>query len=106
MENAQARAILASNLRRLIDREARPGERLSIRAWALSKGLDVRLIDRLLKGKHAVTLDKLEEVAAAVNLQPWQLLYPDLDPANPPDAPISTEERTMLARLRRLLDQK
>jgi len=97
------RAILAANLRRFIDAATPPGDRPSVRAWALGKGLDVRLVDRLSKGKHAVTLDKLEEIAEACGLQAWHLLIEDLDPASPPDAPISEEERTLLRKLRRLL---
>jgi transcriptional regulator with XRE-family HTH domain len=96
---SQQRAILASNLRRMID-----AEELSVRAWALKRELDVKMIDRLTKGEHAVTLDKLEEIAQAVGLKPWMLLIEDLDPENPPDAPISDEDRRMLLRLRRLLD--
>lgn len=103
MASNDLRAILAANLRRLIEHETAPGERPSIRAWALRRELDVRLIDRLTKGEHAVTLDKLDDIAAACGLQPWQLLLEDLDPASPPDAPISTEERALLSRLRRLL---
>lgn len=94
-----SRTILATNLRRMIDTEG-----VSVRAWAMARKLDVRLIDRLAKGQHAVTLDKLEELASAIGCQPWQLLLPDFDPGNPPDAPITAEERVMLARLRRLLD--
>lgn len=94
-----SRNIVATNLRRMIDAEGS-----SIRAWAMARGLDVRLIDRLAKGQHAVTIDKLGEVAHAIGCQPWQLLLPDFDPKNPPDAPISAEERQMLARLRKLLD--
>lgn len=97
------RAILGANLRRLIEHETAPGERPSVRAWALRRELDVRLIDRLTKGEHAVTLDNLDKIAEACGLQPWQLLLEDLDPTSPPDAPISTEERALLARLRRLL---
>jgi hypothetical protein len=63
------------------------------------------MIDRLVKGQHAVTLDKLEEIAAACGLQPWHLLIEDLDPASPPDAPISAEDRAMLIKLRRLLSE-
>lgn len=103
MSDRTSRAILASNLRKLINAGARPGETPSIRAWALAKGLDVRLIDRLAKGQHAVTLDKLEEVAAACRLQPWQLLLSDFEPAAPPDAPITPDERAMLRKLRKLL---
>lgn len=71
----------------------------------MSKGLDVRLIDRLLKSENALTMDKLGEIAAACGLQPWHLLVPDLDPANPPDAPLTEEDRKLLARLRGLLDR-
>ncbi len=99
----RSRAILAANLKRLIDADTPKGARPSVRAWALGKGLDVRLIDRLAKGQHAVTLDNLERVAEACGLQAWQLLLDDLDPASPPEAPITEEERAMLKKLRRLL---
>lgn len=98
------RHILADNLKRMINRDTAPGERPSIRAWAMGKGLDVRMIDRLVKADNAVTLDKLAEIAEACGLKPWQLLVEDLDPAEPPSMPITDEERSMLKRLRRLLD--
>lgn len=103
MPTSDLRAILAANLKRMIDRESPAGTRPSVRSWALSKGVDVRLISRLVKEEHAVTLDVLDKVASAVGLQAWQLLLPDLDPASPQDAPISEDERKLLARLRRLL---
>lgn len=105
MQSDTSRAILAANLRRLIDADTQPGERPSVRAWALRKGVDVRLVDRLVKGQHAVTLDKLEAIAQACGLRPWHLLYEDLDPAAPPDQPVSKEDREMLRKLRRLLDE-
>lgn len=92
------RDILAANMRRLIDRE-----QVSVRAWAMARGLDVRLIDRLSKGQNAVTLDKLDEIATACGLQAWQLLLDGLDPDSPPAMPISAEESDMLSKLRRLL---
>lgn len=97
------RDILAANLRRRIDADSRLGEKLSVRAWAMGKGLDVRMIDRLLKGQHAVTLDKLDEIASALGLSAWHLLVEDLDPADSPDAPISATDKAMLQRLKRLL---
>ncbi len=99
--DSSTRNILAKNLRRLIDSEG-----VSIRAWALKRGLDVRFVDRLTKGEHAITLGKLEEVASAIGCQPWQLLVPGLDPSAMPDAPITAEERQMLSRLRKLLDSE
>jgi hypothetical protein len=99
------RAILASNLRRMIERATPAGERVSVRAWALGKDLDVRMIDRLVKGQHAVTLDSLEKIASACGLQPWHLLVEDMDPSATPEPPITPEDRAMLTKLRRLLGE-
>jgi hypothetical protein len=97
------RDILARNLGRLMERDSPPGAPLSVRAWAQGKALDERMIYRLVKGEHAVTLDKLDEIAAACGLQAWHLLLPDLDVGEPPSGPITPEDRAMLARLRRML---
>lgn len=94
-----SRDILATNLSRLIEASG-----LSLRAWAQGKGLDVKLVERLSKNSHAVTLDKLEEIAAALGVQAWHLLIPDLDVANPPAPPITESDRALLVRLRNLLD--
>lgn len=103
MTSHSSRAILAANLRRMIELDTQRGVKPSVRAWALGKGLEVRMIDRLVKGQHAVTLDKLEDIAAACGVKPWHLLFEDMNPADLPAAPISDEERAMLAKLRRLL---
>ncbi len=99
------RDILARNLSRLIERDSPPGEPLSIRAWAQGKNLNDRLIHRLVKADHAVTLDKLDEIAAACGLQAWHLLLPDLDINNPPAGPISAEDKAMIDRVRRLFSE-
>lgn len=104
MEEESLRAILAANVRRMIERAAPLGSRPSVRAWAMGKGLEVRLIDRITKGEHAVTLDTIESIAQACGLQPWQLLLPHLDPDEPADVPITPEDREMLRKLRKLLN--
>jgi len=98
MSDAKTRDILAKNLRKLIDKDGR-----SVRAWAIARGLDVRLIDRLTKGSHAVTLDKIEEVARACGLEPWHLLLPDFEPGQKLDAPLTESDRELLVRLKSLL---
>lgn len=103
MATDQSRQILARNLNRLIDADTPRGKKRSVRAWAIARNLDVKMIDRLTKGEHAVTLDKLEEIAEACGLQTWHLLYDDLDPHSLPDEPITSEERELLRKLRRLL---
>lgn len=100
MSTTDLRGILAANLRRMIDRE-----RVSVRAWALARGLDVRLIDRMTKGDNSVTIDTLHKIADACGLQAWHLLVPDVDPTAPPAPPITAEDRALLKRLRRLLDE-
>ena len=105
MSSVDLRTVLAANLLAMIEHDSPKGERLSVRAWANQKDLNVRMIDRLTKGQHAVTLDKLEAIAKACNLQPWQLLVPDLNPATPPGAAFSSEDRAMLDRLKTLLSR-
>ncbi len=105
MATPDPRATLAANVLAMIDADSRKGERLSIRAWALGKGLNVRMIDRITKKQHAITLDSLDEIAQACGLQAWQLLVPDLDPAKPPVAEITAEDRALLDRLKGLLSR-
>ncbi len=106
MSDTSIRDILARNLQRLREHESPTGELLSVRAWAMARELDVRLIDRLLKGDNAVKLDTLDEVARALGLHAWQLLLDDFDPEHPQTMPITESERKTLADLRRLLNRE
>ena len=100
MTATSLRDIFAANLRRMIQADGQ-----SVRAWAQARKLDVRMIDRMSKGENAATLDKIDEIAKACRLRPWQLLLEDLDHKAPADAPISPADRELLARLRKLLDK-
>ena len=99
MQIMTTRDILAANLRKMVDKEAEG----SVRAWAMARKLDVRLIDRMTKGEHAVTLDKIELVASACGIPSWQLLLPDFEPGKKIEAPITDADRELLARLKHLL---
>lgn len=68
------RLILAENVNRLIDGDLAPGARRSVRAWALAKGLDVRMVDRVTKGQNDTGLDTLNAIASAVGVEAWCLL--------------------------------
>jgi hypothetical protein len=103
MQLPDLRATLADNIGRRIDADTPKGARKSVRAWAIARGLQVKMIDRLLKGQHAVTLDTLDEVAKAIGVQPWQLLLPDLPTSGVSEAPITNEERALLERLKSIL---
>lgn len=99
------RETLAFNVRRLIDATTPVGSRPSVRSWALGKGLNVRMIDRIVKGQHAITLDTLEEIAVACGVKSWQLLLEDFDPGKPALPPLAEDDILVLRRLKRLLDQ-
>ena len=55
-------------------------------------GVSNSTISRWLKREVAAKLDDLERAAAAYGLHAWQMLYPQLDPANPPMVPYSPAE--------------
>ncbi|WP_457326534.1 hypothetical protein [Roseateles sp. P5_E11] len=95
MEPLTPRAILAANIRKLIGTD-------SVRNWAISRGLDVRLIDRITKGGNA-TLETIDEIAQACSVPAWHLLLPDFEPGTKIDTPVTESERQLLERLKRLL---
>jgi hypothetical protein len=97
MPSSPSRAILAANLRRMIDADGG-----SVRAWAMGKRLDVRMVDRLVKEENSPTLDTLDGIATACGLRTWQMLLEDLDPACPPDANITMDERAAVAQMRKI----
>ena len=93
---------MAANISRMII-ESSDAAKPSVRAWALTKGLDVRMIDRLIKGEHAVTLDKIDEIARACGLEAWHLLLPNLNYKNPPVSKVTEDDLALLSKLRHLL---
>ena len=93
-----SKKILGDNIRAMIDKDSS-----SVRAWALSRKLDQKKVDRLVKAETAVSLDTLDEIAAAVGLQPWQLLVAKLDPLHPPHIAVTETEVLLYERLRKLV---
>ena len=105
MAHQSPRVTLSRNLQKLIEAASPPGERMSARAWALSRGLEVRMISRFINQENSATLDYIDKIAEATGLQPWHLLLEDLDPAHPPEAPLTEEDRELLARIKRLVER-
>lgn len=92
---ATANEVLAGNLRRIIEQSG-----LSARAWALSKQLEPRNIHRIIAGTQSPTLDLLGAIGAAVEMDPWQLLVPGVDPSNPPVVTMTKAEREFYRKVR------
>lgn len=70
------REILAENLWTLI--RAHPGnaDRPSVRAWALTHGLDEKKVHRALTANDVQLVATLEELALKLNRPVWELLHP------------------------------
>lgn len=75
------RNILAENIRSLMESSQSAGTEKSLRQQAKIGG---GTLDGARQGTKAITIDSLEKIAHALHVQPWQLLIPGLDPANPP----------------------
>lgn len=97
-----SRRILADNITRMIDKGG-GSIRGKVRGWALDNKLDVRKIDRLVKQEYATTVDTLDEIAAAIGCQPWQLLVPNMTPGNLPLLVMSDTERELYKKISDLI---
>lgn len=97
MDSTDTKAILWANVQALM-RHHFGKENLSELARRAKVGLAT--CDRIKKQKTSVGVDVLEGVAAAFDLQPWHLLTPDLDPANPPVIWMTTTEYDLYQKLR------
>lgn len=64
-----------------------------------------RTVGRIRNAETSCSLDTLAKIAKAFNVEPWHLLVPNYDPANPPVRTISKTERDLYARMREDLDQ-
>jgi len=95
------RAQVAENLRALMIHAEMVNKQGEPNQTTLSKasGVDQRTVGRVLACEQSPTVDLLDKLAAAFNLQSWQLLIPRLDPKNPPVFAITEAERSFYRRL-------
>ena len=63
-------------------------------------GCDQRTIGRILSQEMAATVDIIDGLSKAFDLKPWQLMTPDLDPANPPINHLTDAEKKLYERIR------
>lgn len=55
-------------------------------------------IQRCLDTTTSVGIDVIAQVASAFDLQPWQIIFPELDPNNPPILCITASEKQLYAK--------
>ncbi len=97
------RAVFAGNTNRLMARYYRNAANQP-KALAKDAGVSLSTVQRILDGKTGATLDNIEAIAGAFRLSAYQLLVPNIDPADPPivAGAIQAEQkmRRTVARLR------
>ncbi len=77
---ADIKLIIRSNVRALLGLE----EGQSGVQKLIDMGIPTGNAQRVLSGIASVGVDTLDQVAGALGVQPWQLMVPNLDPANLP----------------------
>lgn len=97
-----SRRILADNISRMISKDD-GNLRGKVRGWAEANGLKQRQIDRITKGEFSTTVDTLDEIAAAIGCQPWQLLVPNMRLDDLPMLVMGQSERELYNRIRALI---
>lgn len=76
------RSILAQNLSVLIEHRYSGSANRPMQT-AKAAGVSLSTVQRILKEESGATLDNIEALAAAFDLSAYQLLIPELSPANP-----------------------
>ncbi len=97
-----SRRILADNIVRMISKDDGI-VRGKVSGWAAANKLPQKQIDRIIKKEYSTTVDALDEIAAAIGCQPWQLLVPNMDLNNPPMLVMGQAEREIYNRIRALI---
>lgn len=94
------RSVLAANVRRLMEHHF-AGDRNQPKSLAKKAGITLSSVQRALSAENAATLDTIESLALAFDLSVYQLLAPEIDPANPATIKGATEaERRLYANWR------
>lgn len=78
---APLKTTLGANLRSLMKVTHEYGSPAKL---AKKIGTSKSTVERIRNGSVACQIDTLEAIAAAFDLQPWQLLIDELEPNNPP----------------------
>lgn len=102
------RAVLAANLRALMSRQHPEMTEHELARLAKRHGgeLSQSTVHWMLHGQTSCGVDHLATLAMVFELEPWQLLVPDLDPTDPPVlASVSKRLEAFQATLRQQSDE-
>lgn len=94
----RARQTLSTNLKRLMECHAD----LNTFPKIIKKcGISNGTLDRIRRCEVGASIDQLDLLAKAFEMEVWQLLVPNLEPANPPMlASVSEAQKAMLEKIK------
>lgn len=95
-------SVLSDNIKKLMEASADLNTQAALGRRC---GIDQRTVVRIINLEHSPTLEKIEAIATAYGLLPWQILVPGLDPKNPPVCELTQVEKGLYDKLRRLVTQ-
>lgn len=95
------RVVVASNVTKLLDHHYSHLPTLTQRQRALAKdaGVGFGTIQRIMQRKVGASLDNIESIANALQVQVYQLMLPNLDAKNPQVVKGATEAEQSVYRL-------
>lgn len=102
-----SRQILSANLRALMACHAHLDTfKKIVQAGRDYGGPSNGTLDRIRRMESGCSIDELDKLAHIFELESWQLLVPDLDPANPPLlAHVSERQLELLAKFKLMAKQ-
>lgn len=97
-KNFAVESILAQNIKALLIGKHGPRTQSEL---AKKSGVAQATIGRLLRSEASATAETIAALAAAYELEAWQLMVAGMDPSNPPVLmPVSKAERALYDKLR------
>lgn len=95
----KAREVLAENLRAVLAAAQEAGMPPS--AWAKAKQLQRKQVERVSSAAVGCSVDFLDDLARVLQVQPWQLLIPNLDVKKPPLLALTPEDIAKIEEVQR-----
>lgn len=97
MEALSTNSILWSNVQRLMLHKY---GKENLTRLARESGCGPGTASRIKEQKTSIGLEVLSKIGAVFDLEPWQLITPNLDPTNPPVIWLTRAERDLYTRLK------
>lgn len=102
-KNKPLKLVLGENVTKVMKAKKLSQSNVAALAKQKASKIDQTTVGRIAKATMPTTVDTLDPLAVALGYEPWQLLVPDFDPANPPKLGaegLTNDERELLDKYR------